>query len=255
MPYLQRGNVKLNFDEAGKGPAILFSHGFGATLHMFDPQVKALAAAYRVIRWDMRGHGETESPDIPAAYSQQRTVEDMNALLDDREVDTVVLAGMSLGGTMSLAYRARYPDRVRGLVLIDSGPGFQRDESRERWNEYAEGIAQALESGDTSVLGHSFETRDAKHRSLACLALAARGMMKQHGTHIIDSLKNIRVPTLIIVGGDDEAFLASADAMAAKIPKAEKHVIPDTGHAPNLDQPEIVNELLLNFLKNLDAKP
>lgn len=252
MPYLQRGNVKLNYEEAGKGPAILFTHGFGATLRMFDPQIEPLSREHRVIRWDMRGHGETESPEIPGAYSQERTVEDMQALLNDREVEHVVLAGMSLGGTMSLAYRIRHPDRVRALILIDSGPGFQSHEPRDRWNEYAEGVAQALESGKADALPQSSETREAKHRSNACLALAARGMMKQHGTHVIDSLKNVRVPTLIIVGADDHAFLQAAEMMAARIPKAEKHVIPDAGHAPNIDQPEIVNELILGFLKKVE---
>jgi len=254
MPYLQRGNVKLNYEDAGHGPAILFTHGFGATLRMFDSQAAALSPFYRVIRWDMRGHGETDSPEIPAAYSQQRTVEDMAALLDDREVDRVVLAGMSLGGTMSLAYRIRHQERVRALILIDSGPGFQSQAPRERWNEYAEGVAQALESGDEAALAQSSETRGAKHRSIASLAMAARGMMKQHGTHVIDSLRNIRVPTLILVGADDHAFLAAADMMAAKITGAEKHVIPGAGHAPNVDQPEMVNEILLGFLKKLDAK-
>jgi len=254
MPYLQRGNVKLNYEEAGKGPAILFTHGFGATLRMFDPQVEPLSAEHRVIRWDMRGHGETDSPEISAAYSQQRTVEDMAALLDDREVEKVVLAGMSLGGTMSLAYRLRHPDRVSALILIDSGPGYQRQEPRENWNHIAEGIAAALESGNPSAIAGSSETRAAKHRSTACLALAARGMMKQYGTQVIDSLKNVRVPTLIIVGADDQAFLAAAEMMAAKIQKAEKHVIPDAGHAPNLDQPQMFNELMLGFLKKLDGR-
>lgn len=251
MPYLQRGNVKLNFEEAGHGPPILFTHGFGATLRMFDPQVEALQDAYRVIRWDMRGHGESETPDIPAAYSQQRTVEDMAALLDDREVDRVVLAGMSLGGTMSLAYHLKYPDRVRALVLIDSGPGFRSDEPRDRWNQYAEHVAQSLEAGDVSALARSSETRRSKHRSLVCLAMAARGMMKQHGTHVIESLARIRVPTLIVVGADDHAFLPAADMMAARIPGAEKHVIPGAGHASNLDQTARFNELLLDFLGKL----
>ncbi|MDP3940669.1 MAG: alpha/beta hydrolase, partial [Deltaproteobacteria bacterium] len=151
-------------------------------------------------------------------------------------------------------YRMRHPDRVSALILIDSGPGYQSQEPRELWNQYAEGVATALESGDPSAIAGSSETRSAKHRSTACLALAARGMMKQYGTQVIDSLKNVRVPTLIIVGADDQAFLAAAEVMATKIPKAEKHVIPDAGHAPNLDQPKLFNELVMGFLRKVEAE-
>lgn len=252
MPWLERDGVKLHYEDVGEGPAILFTHGFGATLRMFDAQADALAGSHRVIRWSMRGHGETESPEDASAYSEAATVEDMRALLDDRGVDEAVFAGMSLGGTMSMAFRLKYPARVRALVLIDTGPGFRSDAPRERWNSYAEGVAEIIDTGKSAEVLRSTETSTSKHRSTRALAMAARGMMKQEGTHIIDSLSAIDVPTLIIVGADDHAFLAAADAMAAKIPGAVKHVIPDAGHAANMDQPAMVNDLLRDFLAKLD---
>lgn len=248
MPFLERDGVRIHYEDAGKGPAILFTHGFGATLRMFDPQVEALCSTHRIIRWSMRGHGETVSPDDPAAYSDEAAVGDMKALLDSLGVEQAVFAGMSLGGNMSMAFRIKYPERVRAFVLIDTGPGFKREEPRARWNDYAEGVAQALETGGSAAVLQSTETSTSKHRSIDALAMAARGMMKQHGTYIIDSLKTIDVPTLILVGADDHAFLAAAEVMAAKIPHATKHIIPDAGHASNMDQPAIVNNLLREFL-------
>lgn len=248
MPFLERDGVRIHYEDAGKGPAILFTHGFGATLRMFDAQVEALCSTHRIIRWSMRGHGETVSPDDPAAYSDEATVGDMKALLDSLGVEQAVFAGMSLGGNMSMVFRIKYPERVRALILIDAGPGFKREEPRARWNDYVEGVAQALETGGSAAVLQSTETSTSKHRSIDALAMAARGMMKQHGTYIIDSLKTIDVPTLILVGADDHAFLAAAEVMAAKIPHATKHIIPDAGHASNMDQPAIINNLLREFL-------
>ena len=81
MPFLDRDGVKTYYEEHGHGPPILLSHGYSATCRMWDGQVAALAPRHRIIVWDMRGHGETDDPEDPAAYSEALTVEDMAALL------------------------------------------------------------------------------------------------------------------------------------------------------------------------------
>jgi pimeloyl-ACP methyl ester carboxylesterase len=252
MPHFERNGVRIHYEARGEGPAFLLSHGFGATLRMFDPQADVLARRHRLIAWDMRGHGETGSPEDPAAYSQEETVEDMAALLRHLGADGAILGGMSLGGTMSLAFCHRHPERVRALILIDSGPGFKSEPPRERWNDYAEGAAKAIEQGGVSALLQSTEVADSKHRSARGLALAARGMMKQRDARVYDSLPAIKVPTLILVGANDGAFLGAADLMERKIPGAVKQVIPDAGHAANMDQPQIVNDAVLAFLEKVD---
>jgi pimeloyl-ACP methyl ester carboxylesterase len=252
MPHLERGGVPLHYETHGEGPAILLSHGFGATLRMFDPQIDALARRHRVLTWDMRGHGESGSPEDPAAYSQDATVDDMADLLRHLGADRAILGGMSLGGTMSLAFCHRYPERVRALILIDTGPGFKSEAPRERWNDYAEGAAKAIEQAGVSALLQSTEVADSKHRSARGLALAARGMMKQRDARVYESLPAIKVPTLILVGANDGAFLGAADLMARKIAGAVKQVIPDAGHAANMDQPQLVNDAVLAFLEKVD---
>jgi pimeloyl-ACP methyl ester carboxylesterase len=92
------------------------------------------------------------------------------------------------------------------------------------------------------------------HRSAAGLARAARGMLTQRDARVIKSLTNIQVPTLIIVGAEDSAFLASAEYMTAKIPNAQKVLIPHAGHAVNLDQPEAFNQAVSEFLQSLPPK-
>jgi pimeloyl-ACP methyl ester carboxylesterase len=208
---------------------------------------------YRLITWDMRGHGETESPDDPALYSETLTLADMAGLLDLLEVDKAVVGGLSLGGFMSLAFHLAHPERVRALVLCDTGPGYRNPEARAGWNKAAERRAQQFEERGLDALGGSTEVRaTAKyHRSAQGLAHAARGMLAQVDARIIDHLPEIDVPTLVIVGANDEPFLGASEYMAARIRGARLEVIPDAGHAANIDQPDAFNGALLKFLDAL----
>jgi pimeloyl-ACP methyl ester carboxylesterase len=252
MPKLNREGVNLYYEIHGKGPAILLSHGYSATLEMWRAQIALLSRDYKLILWDMRGHGQTDSPDDPALYSEEATVEDMAALLDAAKTEHAIVGGLSLGGYMSLAFHLAHPERVQALLLFDTGPGFKNDEARTAWNTRALETASTFEThGLASLQSRSREMAMSTHRSAAGLALAARGMLAQRDARVIKSLPNIKVPALIIVGADDTPFLASADYMQAKTPNAHKIVIPRAGHASNLDQPELFNQAVVGFLESL----
>lgn len=252
MPYLNRDSARLYFeDSGGNGVPILLSHGFGASTGMWRGQVEAFSDRYRLIRWDMRGHGETVCPEDPSHYSQDHTVEDMRALLDHLEVRKAVIAGHSLGGFMSLAFHVRYPERVKALVLQGCGPGYRSDVSRAAWNERAENRARSLEEGGLAVLGGGSEVGISIQASAGGLALAARGILSQVDARVIDSLPSIAVPVLIIVGDGDTNYLNGSNYMASRIPDAVDVVVPGAGHGVNVDQPEAVNEALGQFLATL----
>jgi pimeloyl-ACP methyl ester carboxylesterase len=253
VPFLDRGGVKIYYEEHGHGPALLLSHGYSATCRMWDAQVAALAPRYRIIVWDMRGHGETDNPEDPAAYSEALTVADMAALLRHCGIERAVIAGLSLGGYMSLAFHLAHPERVRALMLFDTGPGFRNGEARRAWNERAQQRARDLEARGFAALRQSEEVRTSKHRSARGLAGAARGMLVQADDRIIAGLDTIAVPTLVLVGANDTHFLAAADYMARKIPGATRVTIPDAGHASNLHQPALFNRAVEDFLAGLPA--
>jgi pimeloyl-ACP methyl ester carboxylesterase len=253
MPYLDRDGVNIYYEDHGRGAAILLSHGYSATSRMWAGQIAALAPRYRVIVWDMRGHGESDCPDDTSAYSEALTVEDMAALLRCCGIERAVIGGLSLGGYMSLAFHLAHPEMARALMLFDTGPGFRNDEARSAWNERAQQRARDLEAKGFAALGQSDEVRASRHRSPLGLAGAARGMLAQADSRIIDSLGTIGVPTLVLVGADDKNFLAAADYMARKIPGAERVTIPDAGHASNLHQPAAFNRAVEQFLAGLPA--
>ena len=254
MTRARINGIDIDHEVGGHGAPLLLSHGYSATGHMWAPQRPALEPGWRLITWDMRGHGGTESPADPAAYSETLTVEDMRSLLTHLGVRRAVVGGLSLGGYMSLAFHMRYPDMVRALVICDSGPGYRSDDARAQWNQRAETRARDLETRGLAVLeAGSPEMRlaMARHRSAQGLAHAARGMLAQEASGVIDSLPGIRVPTLIIVGERDTPFLGPCEYMARKIPGARLVTIPDAGHASNIDQPAAFSRALLEFLDSL----
>jgi pimeloyl-ACP methyl ester carboxylesterase len=223
MPKLSRDGVDIYYEVHGSGLPVLLTHGYSSTAEMWQGQVEALSKHHRLVLWDMRGHGRSDYPEDPSAYSEAATVADMAALLDEVGAASAVVGGLSLGGYMSLAFYRAHPERVRALLIIDTGPGFKKDEAREAWNKRARETGERFEREGLAVLqSASRERSDVSHRDASGLA---------------------RAP-----------FLAASDYMAAKIPGAAKVVIPAAGHAVNIDQPQAFIDAVLPFLGGLGAR-
>ena len=251
MHSINRNGVNIHYEDHGAGPAVLLSHGYSATSQMWKGQVDALTDRYRVITWDMRGHGETDSPEDQGEYSEAKTVDDMAAILRHLGLETAVIGGLSLGGYMSLAFNVAHPDMIRALMLFDCGPGYKNPKAREGWNETASKRAENFEAKGLDALGSSDEVRVSTHKSAEGLARAARGMLAQFDSRIIESLETIAVPTLVLVGADDTPFLGASDYMSAKIPGAVRVTVPEAGHAANIHQPAAFNAAVESFLATL----
>jgi pimeloyl-ACP methyl ester carboxylesterase len=252
MPKIDRDGVKIYYEVYGSGTPLLLTHGYSSTAAMWQGQIAALSKNHKLVLWDMRGHGQSDYPDDPKAYSEALTVADMAALLDAVGANSAIVGGLSLGGYMSLAFYRAHPGRVRALLIIDTGPGFKKDDAREAWNRRAQETADRFEREGLAVLKTlSRERSSVTHRDAAGLARAARGMLTQRDARVIEFLPDIKVPSLVVVGADDAPFLAASDYMAAKIPGAKKAVIPGAGHAVNIDQPQAFIDAVLPFLDGL----
>jgi pimeloyl-ACP methyl ester carboxylesterase len=252
MPKLNRDGVNIHYEVHGSGPPLLLTHGYSSTSAMWQGQIAALSKQHKLILWDMRGHGQSDYPNDAAAYSEALTVGDMAALLDMAGAKSAIVGGLSLGGYMSLAFVRTHPQRVRALLIIDTGPGFKKDEARDAWNKRAHETGDRFEREGLEVLkSFSRERSSVVHRDASGLARAARGMLTQRDAGVIETLPHIKVPALVVVGADDTPFLAASDYMAAKIPGAKKVVIPAAGHAVNIDQPQAFIDAVLPFLDGL----
>ena len=248
MAYLTRDGVRIFYEDEGTGIPIFLSHGFGASTRMWDGQVAEFSDRYRFIRWDMRGHGQSDSPDDPALYSQEHTLGDILGVLDYLEIDKAVIGGHSLGGYMTLAFNARHADRTKALILQGCGPGYRSDTARATWNIRAENRALSLEEGGLDALGGGAEVNVIEQKSALGLANAARGILSQVDAAAIDSLPGIDVPVLILIGDGDEHYLQGSAYMASRIPGAINVTVPNAGHGVNVDQPNIVNKVFGEFL-------
>ena len=253
MPTVDRDGVTISYQVHG-GPGatpLLLTHGYAASTSMWNPNIAALSRHRPVVTWDMRGHGHSASPTDPLAYSENLSVSDMTAILDACDMPVVGVGGLSLGGYLSLAFHLAHRERVAALLLFDTGPGFKREEGRRRWNAFAETTAQSFEHSGMAALPRSPEVGSGPHDP-AGLARAARGILAQNDDRVINSLPSIAVPTLVLVGSDDEPFLGPTDYMAAKIPGATKVMIPNAGHAANIDNPSAFNDAVTSFLEESD---
>lgn len=142
--------------------------------------------------------------------------------------------------------------RIIANIPPDTGPGFKSDKARESWNKYADETGDRFDREGLGPLQEaSPERRKVKHRNADGLAMAARGMLAQRNDSIINALPNIKVPSLVLVGADDTGFIAATDYMAKKIPDCQKVVIPNAGHAANMDQPQAFNDAVLSFLESV----
>ena len=252
MPKIDRDGVKIHYEVHGDGPPLILTHGYSSTSQMWEGQVEALSRHHKLVLWDMRGHGQSDYPDDAKAYSEAATVGDIAALLDAVGAKRAIVGGLSLGGYMSLAFYRAHPERVTALLIIDTGPGFKKDDAREAWNKRALDTADRYDREGLAVLKSATRERStANHRDAKGLARAARGMLTQRDARVIETLPEIKVPSLVVVGADDTPFLAASDYMAAKIPGAQKVVIPAAGHAVNIDQPQAFIDAVLPFLDSL----
>ena len=231
---------------------MVWTHGFGSSSHMFADTAAALADDHTVITWDLPGHGRSVLPEQPAEFTPARTIGRLVDLLDAAGADRAVLGGHSLGGYLSLLFALEHPDRVAGLILVGTGPGFRNEDGRAQWNEMCEGFARDLDTSGLAGLAGSPELRDGIHVGGATgLALAARHLLPQRDGRVIDGLGTIDVPALVVVGDRDRQFLASSSYLATKLPGAggAPVVVADCGHAPPISQPVAFVEAVRAFLR------
>src|SRR6266511_2161879 len=240
----------------GEGTPVVLLHAFPLDSRMWLPQVEALGG-YQAIVPDLRGFGAAREAAVEVT-SMDLLADDIAELLDERELERAVLCGLSMGGYVALAFARRHPERLGGLVLCDTRAGADSDDARaarlamaER--VLAEGVGFLPGAMVPRLLGKTTREQQpelAERVTETILDQDPRGMAERPDATAV--LGQISVPTLVITGMEDELIAPDESVqMAAEIRDARLIQVPDAGHLVNLEQAELVNEGLLDFLAPL----
>jgi pimeloyl-ACP methyl ester carboxylesterase len=262
--------VKLAFSVHGEGFPLIWCHEFAGSSESWDPQVHYFARHHRVITYNARGYPPSEVPMSEESYSQDIAVDDLVGLLRHLGIEQAHVGGLSMGGSTALHFGVRHPEMARSLIVAAAGSGSDDpEEFRQTWRELAgrlqaEGTSALTEyaSGPTRLplkrkdpkgwqefydllMGHSAEGS----------ALTMLGV--QVGRPPLytwkSALSALRVPTLVLVGDEDAPCIEPAFFMKRTILNCGLGVLPWSGHAINLEEPDLFNRLCAEFLRSVEA--
>ena len=274
MPHATAADgVKLYYEEVGQGTPIVFVHEFADDIKGWAAQVKFFARRYRTIAFNARGYPPSEVPQDPERYSQAQAAEDIKAILDHLGLPKAHVVGLSMGGYATLHFGLMFPERALSLTVGGAGYGsvstdratFHKDTDHVIAQFEQGGMAKVAEfytRGPTRVqflakdpVGwKEFYDRFAGGSALGH-ANTMRGVQRRRPS-IFDletKLERLEVPTLIMTGDEDEPCLEPALYMKRQIRGAGLVVIPNSGHAINLEEPDLFNRAVLDFLTAVDA--
>ncbi|MBI2468999.1 MAG: alpha/beta hydrolase [Candidatus Rokubacteria bacterium] len=273
MPLANVEGVTLYYEEVGQGLPLVFVHEFAGDHRSWRPQVRFFARRYRTVAYNARGYPPSAVPEDPAAYSQDRAVDDIRGLLDALGIRKAHVCGLSMGGYATLHFGLRYPDRAFSLVVAGAGYGSVAGD-REKFRQEAELTAKRLEAEgmakaadfyargparvqfmDKDPLGWQEFYEQLAGGSARGRALTLRGvqMTRPSVFDLGDRLERCEVPTLIMTGDEDDPCLEPGIFMKRKMPYAGLVVLPKSGHAINLEEPALFNQAVLDFLSAVDA--
>ncbi len=259
--HLTVNDIETNYEISGKhaAPVVVLSHSLGSSAVMWTPQIEELNSEYRVLRYDTRGHGDSSAPDD--AYDLDLLGDDAVALLDALDIERAHWVGLSMGGMIGQSIALRYPERLLSLALCDT-MAVVPDEMQGVWLER---IDTARESGMDALADATMERwftaafRSAHAQAVAPIrrqfvATAVAGFVgcceAIRRLNFLPRLDGIEIPTLVVVGEYDQATpVAAADAMHEQIATSKRVVIPNAAHLSNIEQREVFNTTVLDFLR------
>ena len=274
MPYATTNDgVRLCFEETGSGNPVIFVHEFAGDLRSFEPQMRHFGKRHRAIAFNARGFPPSDVPEQVSSYAQSRAADDILAVLDHVGAPKAHVVGLSMGGFATLHFGLRHPERALSLCIGGCGYGAEPDQ-REKFRAEADTIAGVIRKdgmaafaeryayGPTRVQyenkdprGHAeFKAMLAQHSDIGS-ANTQQGVQKERPSlyALVEEMKRLDVPTLIITGDEDWPCLVPGILMKQSIPSAALAVIPNSGHAINLEEPDQYNRIVGDFISQVES--
>ena len=274
MPFAStRDNVRLHYEEVGRGTPLVFVHEFAGDWRAWEPQMRYFARRYRCVTFSFRGYHPSDVPPTPDAYGYEHFRDDVIAVMDHLKIDSAHVCGLSMGGYATLNVGMKYPQRALSLTMAGTGSGSERGvleefrrTSEATAQEYdrvgSEGVAKTYGMGPSRI---PFEVKDPRgYREFydQFASHSARGAANtlrgyQGGRPPVyafeDEIKKIALPTLIICGDEDDACIEPSIYLKRQIATSGLAIFPKSGHTVNIEEPALFNQTLGDFLAQVDA--
>lgn len=270
---IQSDGAKLYAESAGDGPAIVFVHEFADNLQSWSNQISALSRRYRCIAFNARGYPPSDVPEDPKLYSQKIAAEDINAIIEGYEIDKAHIVGCSMGAFAALHFGLMYPEKASSITMISCGYGAPKhlqkgyaEDSQMLSDKYMElGAEKMAELYAEGAFRQQFKSKDyrgwrefkgrlASHSTLgASLTMLGVQRLRPSLYDLEEEIKELLVPALIIVGDEDDWCIEPSIFLKRTLPMAGLSVFPRTAHTVNLEEPDMTNRVLIDFLSMAES--
>jgi len=270
LPKAPINGIRLHYEIAGEGFPLIWCHELAGDCRSWESQVRFFSRRYRVVTFNARGYPPSDVPEDADAYTQERQVEDLHGLMRHLGMEQAFVGGLSMGGSVALNFGLAHPGMARALIVAGTGTGSTEPGPYRRQVEW---FARELESQGMQALAdyargptrQQFMRKDSRgweafNRRLvgfsaAGCALTLRGFPGRRPTvfELEPGLRRLQVPTLIICGDEDDPCIEPSLFMKRVIPRAGLAFFPRTGHTLNLEEPELFNRTVQDFLLAVEA--
>jgi len=265
--------VELHTESAGRGSAILFVHEYAGDHRSWEPQVRRFSRSHRCITYAARGYPPSGVPADSGAYSQRHAVDDAVAVLDGLGVEAADVVGISMGGFAGLHLAMQHPARVRALVVLGTGYGARPAEA-QRFRAECEAIARLIEKAGMESFARRYLSGPARVQFQNKDPRGWEQLVRELGEHAADGavrtmlgvqrqrpslyaleaeLREMGAPVLILAGDEDDGCLETNLWLKRVIPRSGLAVLPKSGHTLNLEEPDLVNAFIADFLGRVAA--
>ena len=271
MPKFSANGANIYYEVTGQGYPLVWSHEFGGSFESWESQVRFFSHRYQVITYAARGWPPSDVPEDPKAYSQELVVEDLYLLLRHLGIDQAHIGGLSMGGSVALNFGIAHPEMARSLVIASAGSGTT---DREAFLANAQALCDRLMTEGMEAVANDYGYTDIRvqllrkdprgfeefrrllegHSALGSSLTFQGFIMKRPTIYALeDKLRALQVPTLIVIGDEDEPCVEPAIFMKRNIPRSGLAVFPQGGHAINLEEPDLFNRTVLDFLTAVES--
>lgn len=265
--------VALHYEETGDGKPLVFVHEFGGDARSWEPQLRHFSRLYRCIAYNARGYPPSEVPEDWRRYSQERACDDIRAVLDGLKIERAHVVGLSMGAFATLHFGLHYPGRAFSIAVAGGGYGshpahykqFQQDSRVNAERIQREGMAKFVSSYGVGATRVQLQNKDARgfveylsqfheHSGLGAANTLLGVQCRRPSIYdLVEPMKKMSVPTLLMLGDEEEPALEVNVLMKRCIPTAGLAIFPKSGHAINLEEPALFNQLLQDFLQRVDT--